>query len=202
MGGGSALGLGTLLQGQAQGRQVSQRIGLGIELGLFGYRLAWRRSHLQLCSRSLDHRRHGFSLGLDQLRPRLRIGHLPSHQTGVEQGRVRQLRRFDLGAVLVFRQILAAVGNLRLVGGSVLAASCTSGGFLRHRRVFDAYSRLTRLLGIHIGKAGRLVVRGLQRFIRRTGSGARRLRHGTGLQQGVGGDRHVGVSATEVVNVN
>ncbi|MNZ62266.1 hypothetical protein D3C78_803820 [compost metagenome] len=119
---GGTLGLRALLQRHAQGRQIGQRVCLRVEFR------RWRNGSclgLQLCR--LDHRRHGFGLGLDQLGTWLSIGHLTGHQVGIEQCRVRRCARSER-VILPLRQGLAATGKLRLLGGIVLAIDSVFAG--------------------------------------------------------------------------
>ncbi|MNP08155.1 hypothetical protein D3C76_1002120 [compost metagenome] len=188
---GGTLGLGTVLQRQAQGRQVGQGVGIGVE-GFFGRRL-FSQCLLGLRRDGLQHRRHRLGLGLDQLCTGLCISDLAGHQAGIAQAGV------SLGLVVSW-QFVAVIGNRGFVGRVFLAAWCRFRlvlGLGLGNLVVRPAGLVAPLPGHHLAKAVALVAQRLQRFVRLRVGRARGAGNGVGLQQRVGCDRHRAVSAPE-----
>ncbi|MNN24200.1 hypothetical protein D3C81_1376220 [compost metagenome] len=182
---GGALGLSALLQGQAQGRQVSQGVGVGVEGLCSEWLLRQLGKRLRLCRGSLQHRRHRLGLGLNQLRPRLRISDLAGHQAGITQPRV------VCGWRLIFGwQFVAVIGNRRLVGSVFLAAVCHL-RFILGLGLGDLVVVPERLLlGHDLAEAAARVALRLQRLVGNRAGCSRRFAYGAWLQQRIGCDRH------------
>lgn len=201
-----AFGLRALLKGQAQGRQVGQRVDLWIErLHLWFFRQWADQLRFDRLRRSLQHRCHRFCLGLDQLRAWLCVGDLASDQARVQHAQIIDWRSIRLGidistglALIVRWQFIAAIGNTWLVGSFFLAVLGRLRLVLRlgcRSLVISGRHGVTALLGHHLVKAAALPARRLRRLVDHRADPARRLAHGVGLQQRIGCDRHREVSA-------
>ncbi|MNH26997.1 hypothetical protein D3C79_870870 [compost metagenome] len=177
---GSTFGLGAVLQRQAQGWQIGQRVGIGVE-GFFGSGFFGQCSNLR--RGGLQYRRNGLGLCLDQLRTRLGIGDLAGHQAGITQPGI------SLGSVVSW-QFVAVIGNRSFVGGVFLATRCRLRfvlGLGRGDLVILPGGLVAPLPGHHLAKGIALVT---QRFVRLRGGRTRGAGNGVGLQQRVGCDRH------------
>ncbi|MNZ31715.1 hypothetical protein D3C78_490230 [compost metagenome] len=131
---------------------------------------------------------------MQQLRPRLRIGHLARHQAGVQRGRFTARCAIGTGLRLIVSwQLIAVIGNRRFVGSLFLAALGDLGFVfgLGLGNLVIAYRRFViALLGHYLIEAAALPARGLQRLVHLRGTRTRRLAQRTGLQQRIRCDRH------------
>ncbi len=190
---GATLGLGTVLQRQAQGRQVGQGVGIRVE-GLLG-RCLFRQcgGNLGLRRGRLQHWRHRLGLRLDQLRAGLGISDLTGHQAGIMHTRI------GLGRIILW-QLFAVLGNCSFASRVFLAARCRIRlvlGLGLNALVILPGNLVATLPGHHLAKSIALVAQRLKRFVRLHGGRTRGFGNGIGLQQRVGCDRHRAVSAPE-----
>ncbi|MNM52993.1 hypothetical protein D3C81_640850 [compost metagenome] len=190
---GATLGLGTVLQREAQGWQVGQGVSIRIEGLLAGRLFRQCRGDLGLRRGRLQHGRHRLGLRLDQLCAGLGISDLTGHQAGITHTRI------SLGRIL-FWQLVAVIGNCSFASRVFLAAGCRIRfvlGLGLSNLVVLPGNLVAALLGHHLAKGIALVAQRLQRLVRLHGGRTRGLGNSIGLQQRVGCDRHRAVSAPE-----